>query len=216
MVCAAALGFPAWALYLLLQRRSGCWKVGLESRLREERAVGCEKTAWRGSSKDLQNQECLWKKPRTPQKQDVIVEWHNVAGRPTFHTPRPPWLLLHPSSTPIKGEHRVCTQSQSPVAHSEDNHDKVGLWPYSGGEAGTPPSLSPFPTPPPREPLLGLTTMGRDPRSSLGKGNDSTVQPWGDTSLESCDILIFLKFALLILEWVVMSHCDFNFHICDY
>ena len=141
----------------------------------------------------------MWKKPRTPQRQDVIVEWRNVAGRCTFHIPRPPRLPLHPSSTPIKGEQGWAPKVNPPWHIVRTTTMRWHLALQWGRGRHTSPTVS-IPPSPPREPLTGLSTMGRDPRSSLGKGNDSAVQPWGDTSLESCDILVFLKFPLLILE----------------
>ena len=107
VVCVAVLCCPSPSL--VSPAVEGGWMLeggGLEHGPSEGTAIGCRKTAWRERGKELRNQEGLWKRPRTPQKGDIIAEWHAKGGdsqcNPFPHQP------ASASSGPGKGTHQAC------------------------------------------------------------------------------------------------------------
>ena len=90
----------------------GAGKWGLKCESRGVTAVDCERTPWKDRRKDPCNWGCLKRKPRTPQKQGVIIGWCTSWGA----RQAPLCCLPHPLSSESVGHGRGTLLSR--IAHT--------------------------------------------------------------------------------------------------
>ena len=79
MVHITALPTPDRDMCLQVHTGAESWKMGIgEQTCSGGTAVGCEETARGDGREDICNWECLWRKPRMPQKMPLLTDAQGV------------------------------------------------------------------------------------------------------------------------------------------